>query len=230
MKFWWMNILRGCSLRLYNFKICCILIIALASCYLHISLTGQKIFMIWIILSYFLMSLYLHPRVNNILLVLLLEVHLVGRPLAAWVEEENLLQLASHNNFHFLWRKDKRLNVGLLLWGAKSEILKIKTVCQVDKCSYRSINVKLPTLYEIMTEKQTHWPTDRRTDQVIRKFNFQYYKIMPRKLRANQRCFLNLCLFLKGQVNFLKHCLLVVCLSLNNRFQTKKCIYMPVPA
>ena len=34
---------------------------------------------------------------------------------------------------------------------------------------------------------------------------------MPRKLRANQRCFLNLCLFLKGQVNFLKHCLLVVC-------------------
>ena len=42
--------------------------------------------------------------------------------------------------------------------------------------------------------------------------------------------------FLKGQVTFLKLCLLVVCLALiyafliNNRFQAEKRIYMPVPA
>ena len=45
---------------------------------------------------------------------------------------------------------------------------------------------------------------------------------------------------LKGQVTFLKLCLLVVCLAviiprftlflINNRFQAEKCIYMPVPA
>ena len=56
----------------------------------------------------------------------------------------------------------------------------------------------------------------------------------------NAPFFLSFSILLKGQVTFLKLCLLEVCLALiisrftlylmNNRFQAEKSIYMPVPA
>ena len=62
----------------------------------------------------------------------------------------------------------------------------------------------------------------------------QIYQSPPLKITQLRPC------ILKGQVTFLKLCLLVVCLALiiprftlfliNNRFQAEKRIYMPVPA